>query len=548
MGTFKTLLTPQYIEQYRSIWPQKTILDYLHAAVAEAPDKVAIIDRKSRYTYKELNRLVDRAALGLQQLGVKKGDVVSLQLPNWNEFIILHYAITRIGAITNPLIPIYREREIGYMVNAVQSKVIIIPDTFRGFDYVKMIQGLRPQWPFLQDVLVIGDHVPEGMKSIDVLLGTPWEEQFDISDLNEIDIHPDDVTEIIFTSGTTGNPKGVMHTHNTLCVSTNFWIEHLQLTSEDVLFMASTFAHQTGFGYGVRLPTHYIGTAVYQDIWNVEEFLQLIPQEKITFTAGATPFLQDTVQAPGLKDADLTTFRAFIALGAPIPRPLVRQAREYINFNILSGWGQTENGLVTLTKLTDSEDKLVNTDGAPFLTMSVKVVDENFNDVLTNEEGNLLCKGPALFVGYLNQMEETQKEFHDGWFITGDRAIMDADGYIRISGRNKDIIIRGGENIPVAYMENILYEHPDVFAAQIVAMPDPRLQEKACAFICMKPGAEPLTLQALQQFLTEKGIAKPYWPEHLEIVTDFPRTASGKIQKFKLREIISEKMTNQRMV
>ena len=548
MGTFKTLLTPQYIEQYRSIWPQKTILDYLHAAVAEAPDKVAIIDRKSRYTYKELNRLVDRAALGLQQLGVKKGDVVSLQLPNWNEFIILHYAITRIGAITNPLIPIYREREIGYMVNAVQSKVIIIPDTFRGFDYVKMIQGLRPQWPFLQDVLVIGDHVPEGMKSIDVLFGTPWEEQFDISSLDQIDIHPDDVTEIIFTSGTTGNPKGVMHTHNTLCVSTNFWIEHLQLTSEDVLFMASTFAHQTGFGYGVRLPTHYIGTAVYQDIWNVEEFLQLIPQEKITFTAGATPFLQDTVQAPGLKDADLTTFRAFIALGAPIPRPLVRQAREYINFNILSGWGQTENGLVTLTKLTDSEDKLVNTDGAPFLTMSVKVVDENFNDVLTNEEGNLLCKGPALFVGYLNQMEETQKEFHDGWFITGDRAIMDADGYIRISGRNKDIIIRGGENIPVAYMENILYEHPDVFAAQIVAMPDPRLQEKACAFICMKPGAEPLTLQALQQFLTEKGIAKPYWPEHLEIVTDFPRTASGKIQKFKLREIISEKMTNQRMV
>ena len=201
-----------------------------------------------------------------------------------------------------------------------------------------------------------------------------------------------------------------------------------------------------------------------------------------------------------------------------------------------------------MTKLTDSEEKLVNTDGAPFLTMSVKVVDENFNDVPANEEGNLLCRGPALFVGYLNQMEETQKEFHDGWFITGDRAIMDADGYIRISGRNKDIIIRGGENIPVAYMENILYEHPDVFAAQIVAMPDPRLQEKACAFICMKPGAQPLTLQELQRFLTKKGIAKPYWPEHLEIVADFPRTASGKIQKFKLREIISEKMTNQRMV
>lgn len=544
MNALKTLLTLEYVAQYSSVWPQKTILDYLNHAVAQAPDKVAIIDKKSRYTYKQLKQLVDRVALGLQQLGICKGDVVSLQLPNWNEFIILHYAITRIGAITNPLIPIYREREIGYMVNATQSKVIIIPDTFRGFDYVKMIQGLRPQWPFLKEVFVIGDNVPDDMKSIDFLLKTPWEEQFDVATLDAVEMHPDDITEIIFTSGTTGNPKGVMHTHNTLCVSTNLWIDHLQLTSDDVLFMASTFAHQTGFGYGVRLPTHYVGTAVYQDIWDVEEFLQLIPKEKITFTAGATPFLQDTVQSPNLKDTDLSTFRTFIALGAPIPRPLVRQASETVNFKILSGWGQTENGLVTLTKLNDSENKLVNTDGVAFKEMSVKVVDADFEKVPPNTEGNLLCKGPSLFIGYLNQLEETQKEFHDGWFITGDRAIMDEDGYIRISGRNKDIIIRGGENIPVAYMENILYEHPDVFAAQIVAMPDPRLQEKACAFICMKPNTAPLTMQALQQFLTEKGIAKPYWPEHLEVVEDFPRTASGKIQKFKLRELIADKITN----
>lgn len=544
MSTFETLLTPDYIKQYKDIWPQKTIIDYLNDAVARVPNKVAIIDRKSRYTYKELHQLVNRAALGLQQLGIQKGDVVSLQLPNWNEFIILHYAITKIGAITNPLIPIYREREIGYMVNAVQSKMIIIPDTFRGFDYVKMIQGLRVQWPFLQDVIVIGDNVPDDMKSIDVLLNTPWEEKLDVSKLDNIELHPDEVTEIIFTSGTTGNPKGVMHTHNTLCVSTNLWIDHLQLTPDDVLFMASTFAHQTGFGYGVRLPTHYAGTAVYQDIWDVEEFLQLIPQEKLTFTAGATPFLQDMVQCPSLKDADLSTFHTFIALGAPIPRPLVRQAREIVNFNILSGWGQTENGLVTLARLSDNEEKIVNTDGVAFDIMKVKVVDTDFNEVPPNTEGNLLCIGPSLFVGYLNQLEETKREFHNGWFITGDRAIMDEDGYIRISGRNKDIIIRGGENIPVAYMENILYEHPDVFAAQIVAMPDPRLQEKACAFICMKPNTTPLTLDTLRIFLSEKGIAKPYWPEHLEIIEDFPRTASGKIQKFKLREMIANKVIN----
>ncbi len=540
MKQLQTTLTKEYVEKYQSIWPQKTIIDYLNDAVTKHPNKVAIIDRKSRYTYQELSNMVNRVALGLQQLGVEKGDVVSLQLPNWNEFIILHYAITRLGAITNPLIPIYREREISYMVRAVESKVIIIPDTFRDFNYVKMYENLRHQWPAVKHILVIGNSVSENMKSIDFLFNTPWEEQIDVALLDTIEHHPDDVTEIIFTSGTTGTPKGVMHTHNTLCVSTNWWIERLRLTSDDVFFMASTFAHQTGFGYGVRLPTHYAGTAVYQDIWNTKEFLGLIEKEKITFTAGATPFLQDTVYSPYIKDYDLSSFRAFIALGAPIPRALVKQAKEIVNFSILSGWGQTENGLVTLTKLDDSDNKLTNTDGVALPNMRVTVVDTDFNEVPPNVEGNLLCKGPSLFVGYLNQLDITQNEFIDGWFITGDRAVMDEDGYIRISGRNKDVIIRGGENIPVAYIENILYEHPDVFAAQLVAMPDPRLQEKACVFICMKPNTAPLTMESMQAFLHQKGVAKPYWPEHLELLEDFPRTASGKIQKFKLREMVAE--------
>lgn len=536
----ETVLTAEYKNKYHSIWPQKTILDYLNEAIATDPQKVAIIDKKSRYTYEELGKKVDRVALGLLELGLKKGDVVSLQLPNWNEFIILHYAITRIGAITNPLIPIYREREISYMVGAVESKIIFIPDEFRNFDYVKMVEGIRPQCPSLKHVFVIGEKIPENAQSLSYLFDTPWETLKDPAILDEIQLDPNDVTEIIFTSGTTGNPKGVMHTHNTLCVSSNFWIERLQLTKDDVMFMASTFAHQTGFGYGVRLPTHFAGTAVYQDIWNPQEFLQLVEKENITFTAGATPFLQDTIQSPNIHQYNLESLRAFVALGAPIPRTLVREAASVVKFSILSGWGQTENGLVTLTKLNDSEEKLTNTDGVAFPNMAVKVVDFDYNELPPNEEGNLLCKGPSLFVGYLNQLEQTQSEFHDGWFITGDRAIIDEDGYIRISGRNKDIIIRGGENIPVAYIENVLYEHPDVFAAQIVAMPDPRLQEKACAFISMKPNATPLTFETLQAFLEGKKVAKQYWPERLEILENFPQTASGKIQKFKLRELIIE--------
>ncbi|MGG0791073.1 AMP-binding protein [Peribacillus simplex] len=538
----ETILTQEYVGEFQGVWPNRTILDYLNDALVKHPDKMAIIDKKSSFTYKQLGKLVDRIALGLLHIGLGKGDVVSFQLPNWNEFIILHYAITRIGAISNPLIPIYRDREIGYMVGMAESKMIVVPEYFRGFYYPDMIERLSHQWPSMKHIYVIGDSAPNGMKLFSSLFEEPWEDRMDSSILDEITHDPNDVTEIIFTSGTTGSPKGVMHTHNTLCISTNYWIDRLHLTSDDVLFMASTFAHQTGFGYGVRLPTHIGGTGVYQDIWNPREFIEWVEREKITFTAGATPFLQDTVQMEGIERYDLNSLRVFVALGAPIPRHLVKEAMEKVPFKILSGWGQTEDGLVTLTRLEDPEEKLTNTDGIPFPGMELKVVDFEGEVCAPNIEGSLLVKGPALFVGYFKRIDDTLAEYSDGWFITGDRAFMDEDGYIRISGRNKDIIIRGGENIPVAYVENVLYEHPDISSAQVIAVPDSRLQEKACACISMKTGKSPITMDSMQEFLSEKGLAKQYWPEFLEIMDDFPRTASGKIQKFRLREMINEKI------
>ena len=538
----ETILTQQYVEKYQDVWPNRTILDYLNDAIVKHPDKMAIIDKKSSFTYKQLGKLVDRIALGLLHIGLGKGDVVSFQLPNWNEFIILHYAVTRIGAISNPLIPIYRDREIGYMVGMAESKMIVVPDYFRGFYYPDMIERLSHQWPSMKHIYVIGDNAPNGMKLFSSLFEEPWEDRMDSSILDEITLDPNDVTEIIFTSGTTGSPKGVMHTHNTLCTSTDYWIDRLHLTSDDVLFMASTFAHQTGFGYGVRLPTHIGGTGVYQDIWNPMEFIEWVETEKITFTAGATPFLQDTVQMEGIERFDLNSLRVFVALGAPIPRHLVKEAMEKVPFKILSGWGQTEDGLVTLTRLDDPEEKLTNTDGIPFPGMELKVVDFEGEICAPNIEGSLLIRGPALFVGYFKRIDDTLAEYSDGWFITGDRAFIDEDGYVRISGRNKDIIIRGGENIPVAYVENVLYEHPDISSAQVIAVPDSRLQEKACACISMKTGKIPITMDSMQEFLSEKGLAKQYWPEFLEIMDDFPRTASGKIQKFRLREMINEKI------
>ncbi|MEK3936208.1 AMP-binding protein [Sporosarcina sp. FSL W7-1349] len=544
---YETILDSAYLNNYQSKWPNKTILDYLNEQIAKSPDKVAIIDKKSRYTYKELGELVDRVALGLLEIGLKKGDVISFQLPNWNEFVILYFAATRIGAISNPLIPIYREREIGFMVKMAESKMIVIPDEFRGFQYAEMIGKLLPQWPSMEHVYVLGDKIPPGMKSFDSLLAEPWEKRRDVAVLDEIIHDPNEVTEIIFTSGTTGDPKGVMHTHNTINIAASYWVDHLSLTPEDTIFMASTFAHQTGFLYGVNLPIIYGGTGVFQDIWNPEEFLELIEKENITFTASATPFLQDTVKAAKASTNDVSSLRIFIAVGAPIPRVLVKEARKALPCAILTGWGQTENGMVTITLVDDTEEKITGTDGKAFPDMEVKVVDPSGNTLPPHEEGYLMCKGPALFVGYLKRITETKAEFQDGWFTTGDSAVMDEDDYIRITGRVKDIIIRGGENIPVAYVENVLYEHPDIETVQLVAVPDDRLQEKACAVVKMKEDRAPLTKEKIQKFLEEKGIAKQYWPEYLELMDELPTTASGKIQKFKLREMINENISTHTM-
>ncbi|GEK35155.1 AMP-binding protein [Kurthia sibirica] len=541
---FESLLTADYKKRYEKTWHHTTIIDYLKRAIANHPQKWAIIDSKSRYTYEELGQLVNRVALGLHHHGIKKDDVVSIYLPNWNEFVILHFAITKLGAITNPLIPIYREREIDYMIKKVKSKALIIPDVFREFNYPKMIENLLPQWPFMDTIFVVGTNYPPTMKNFTNLSEIPWEKQYDHSVLDLIVHDANDITEIIFTSGTTGSPKGVMHSHNTLSITANYWMKHLHLTSDDVLLMPSTFAHQTGFCYGVQLPSHFAGTAVYLDNWNPDDFLSLIEQEQVTITAGATPFVQDTIYAKNLNQYNISSLKTFIALGAPIPRRLIQQATDNptIQFKILAGWGQTENGLVTLTSFEDHEDKLINSDGYPLYDMELKIVDAQFNEVPKHTEGSLLCRGPALFIGYFGEIEKTRSEFYEDWFITGDLAIMDDDGYIRISGRAKDIIIRGGENIPISYIENILFEHDGIAAVQLVAIPDKRLQEKAAAIVLMHPNNPPLCLEEMQQFLQQKGVAKNYWPEYLEVLDTLPRTASGKIQKYKLRSYLLKKL------
>ena len=531
--TFATLLTPERIQRETAagFWRDKVITDFLDQHADATPDKVAFVDSRREVTFAELRAEVDATARGLLAKGVGAGDVVSFQIPNWIEWVVVHYAATRIGAISNPLIPIYREREVGFMVGLARSKVIVVPQEFRGFDYPAMVDGLRGEWDFDPDVVVIGTDSWEQLAA-----GGDAS-----SDLGALRPDPNDVTLLIFTSGTTGEPKGVMHTHNTLVAANDPIPGRLGVGPDSVLHMASTLAHLTGFLYGGRLGVQNGATCVLQDVWDAGSFVELVERHRITYTSAATPFLHDLVTSPALVDHDTSSLVRFCCMGAPIPRAMVREARTRLpGLVVVGGWGQSEEGLVTIGIPGDPEDKIIETDGYPWPGMEIRVVDPLGSVVPPGQEGALQVRGPFLFVGYAERLEMTRElmrpadDGRDDWFDTGDLAFIDEDGYLRISGRTKDVIIRGGENIPVAYVENALYEHPDIEAVAVVAVPDPRLQERACACVVLRSGAA-LAFEEMQAFLGSKGVAKQYWPEKLVVLDEFPKTPSGKIQKFQLR-------------
>lgn len=540
--TFETLLTQARIDEHTAAghWTNRTITDFLDEAAAATPDKVAFVDTRRQVTYAELRAEVDRCALGLLGLGVRPGDVVSFQLPNWIEWVVVHYAASRIGAVSNPLIPIYREREVGFMMGLAESRVLVVPREFRGFDYPGMVAGLRDRLPALEHVLVVdaGEDLGPGCTAYDAILAAPGDR--DPAELAALRPDPNEVTLLIFTSGTTGEPKGVMHTHNTAIAANDPLPARLGITADSVIHMASTLAHLTGFLYGARLPVQNGATAVLQDVWDAEEFVRLVERHGITYTSAATPFLHDLVQAPNLDKHDLSSLVRFCCMGAPIPRAIVREARAKLpGLVVVGGWGQSEDALVTLGIPGDPDDKVIDTDGYPWPGMRVRVVDAEGVELPAGAEGRLQVTGPFLFVGYAHRLEMTRELFDGPWFDTGDVARIDADGYLDIRGRTKDVIIRGGENIPVAYVENVIYEHPAVGDVALVGVPDPRLQERACACVVLKPDAGAFDFAEMQRHLAEKGVAKQYWPERLEVMASLPKTPSGKIQKFQLREQVS---------
>jgi len=527
----------------QGLWHGRTINENLDDCVRAHPDKLALVARQiesgavARFNYRELARMADRIAVGLTRLGVGRHDVVACQLPNWWQFTLTYLACSRIGAVMNPLMHIFRERELSFMLKHGQAKVVIVPKVFRGFDFETMVHGLQPSLPDLAHVVVVGG---QGENSFAARLSDPaWEDAPDAQGI--LTAHrpgPDDVTQLIYTSGTTGEPKGVMHSANSLMSNIIPYAARMRLDADDVVLMASPMAHQTGFMYGLMMPVMLRATAVLQDIWDPQQAVALMQQEKVTFTMASTPFLTDLARSMAQTGQAGTTLRTFVCAGAPIPGPLVEQARAALGAKVVSAYGMTENGAVTMTQLDDADERSFNTDGCPLPGVEVKVVDADGADLAVGEEGGLLLRSCSNFGGYLHRPQLNATDAED-WFETGDLARIDAQGYIRITGRSKDVIIRGGENIPVVEIETLLYRHPAIAMVAIVAYPDARLGERACAVVTLKPG-EHLTLADVQAFLQSQQVAIQYVPERLVVRDALPTTPSGKIQKFALRDWVKE--------
>jgi len=354
----------------------------------------------------------------------------------------------------------------------------------------------------------------------------------------------DDVAQLLFTSGTTGEPKGVQHTHRTLGLATAMEVAHLELTERDRVYIPSPLAHQTGFLYGLLLSWRLGTAAIVQPIWNARTALdQAFRHEGARFVQAATPFLMDLVEAVEAGAPAPASLRIFVATGAAVPRELAERATRVLDAAVCGAFGTTETCLGTLSSPTDasgaagSPSSAWGTDGRPLAGIRIRIVDDDGHELPAGREGHYELDSPTMFLGYLDRPDLTAEAFTaDGWYRTGDLAVVDDAGYLHITGRVKDVINRGGEKVPVVEIENLLFRHPLVKDVAIVAMPDPRLGERACAFVVPADDQAPLGFEAMQQYLAGAGVSKYYWPERLETIDELPRNPVGKIQKNLLRE------------
>jgi acyl-coenzyme A synthetase/AMP-(fatty) acid ligase len=516
----------------RGVWGTRTFDRVLEEGCTKNwPDGefvVASPTRPDSLTYREMHARGRRLAGALHALGLRKGDVLALEMPNWMEACLTYLASAHLGLVVVPIIHIYRAKEVEFILRQSGAKAFMVPDTWSGIDYLAMLSEIRDRLPELQHVIVVGEKVPEG--------AIAWEdlEARASEGFPPPGSSPDEPHLLAYTSGTTADPKGVVHSHNTLLAECRAIVAASGGGSEDVFLCPNPIGHIAGI-YSALIAPFLLGyrKLVLMDGWDPKWALELIEEHRVTRTGGATFFLATMLGAPELASVDTSSLEIFGLGGANVMPMLVEQA-ETVGWRGFRSYGCTEHPSITMgSPEADPLEKRAYTDGRAMVDVELRLVDDDGRDVPPGSEGEVISRGPDQFLGYMDPAMDAEAFDADGWFHTGDIGRLDVDCYLAITDRKKDIIIRGGENISAREVEEVLVTHPKVVEAAVTPVADPRYGERVCAFVIT--GGQDLTLEEVVSHFAARGIAKQKTPERLEIVTEFPRTLAGKVQKYVLK-------------
>ncbi|HFT5298856.1 TPA: medium-chain fatty-acid--CoA ligase [Escherichia coli] len=535
--TFNEQRRAAYRQQ--GLWGDASLADYWQQTARAMPDKIAVVDNHgASYNYSALDHAASCLANWMLAKGIESGDRIAFQLPGWCEFTVIYLACLKIGAVSVPLLPSWREAELVWVLNKCQAKMFFAPTLFKQTRSVDLILPLQNQLPQLQQIVGVDKLAPATSSlSLSQIIAdnTPL--------TTAITTHGDELAAVLFTSGTEGLPKGVMLTHNNILASERAYCARLNLTWQDVFMMPAPLGHATGFLHGVTAPFLIGARSVLLDIFTPDACLALLEQQRCTCMLGATPFVYDLLNVLEKQPADLSALRFFLCGGTTIPKKVARECQQ-LGIKLLSVYGSTESSPHAVVNLDDPLSRFMHTDGYAAAGVEIKVVDDARKTLPPGCEGEEASRGPNVFMGYFDEPELTARALdEEGWYYSGDLCRMDEAGYIKITGRKKDIIVRGGENISSREVEDILLQHPKIHDACVVAMPDERLGERSCAYVVLKAPHHSLSLEEVVAFFSRKRVAKYKYPEHIVVIEKLPRTASGKIQKFLLRKDIMRRLT-----
>jgi acyl-CoA synthetase (AMP-forming)/AMP-acid ligase II len=533
-GGFTTRWSEEVAASYRAAgyWRDETLCDVARSSAAAEPDRLLLVEGTHCLTRSAAWDAALRLAAFFLSRGLQPGDVVSFQLPNWSEAAIVALATRLCGLVLNPVPPIYREAELGFILADCRARLLLIPEVFRKHDHRRIVENLRAQLPLLRDVVVVrGDAGASCTAWSDALSCAPLAND----DLPAID--PSAVMVVMYTSGTTGRPKGVLHHHHGYDYRVRTMADAWSIGPDDVVFMPSPVTHITGAFWAFDMPWVSGATSVLMDVWGPDDAIACIAANGCTVTGGATPFLRQLLDVAATRPEAMASLRLFFCGGTTVSADLIREAAAaHPQCLFFRAYGSTEMPTTTLGIRDRAQAVLgAETDGEIVPPTEVRIVVATSGAVLLDgEEGEILVRGPEALVGYVRPEDDAVAFDDDGFFRMGDLGRRVHGSYLVITGRKKDIIIRSGENISPKEVEDALSVHPAIADVAIVAMPNATTGERGCAFVVLRAG-QIIDLVEIGRWLTRAGLARQKFPEHLVVVDDLPRVPSGKISKDVLR-------------